>query len=486
MKTIRTIVLLGLFFIGSFQLYAQSPWIPQIVNNVSRDSLFATMADLQPMNRVNAANSMVPANYLKNRLQQYDVDTVFFHYFKASTPPNVVAIRYGIQHPNEYYVMGAHYDAVVPGAGADDNASGTAAVIEMARVSKDYNLDRSLIMILFAAEEVGLWGSTAFVDSAVNHFNMLGMINLDMIAYSHNNLDSAVSVGYRHLSSGLFNTYFNATTLYVPELQITTDSMSVVLYASDHAPFWQKNIPALFLIENLDFFGGAFNPYYHTFADTIGRGANSPWLAEKITRSAVATLLWLLNPTSPSGPLPVTLAAWNGAFTEQNTVQLSWRTASEYNNSYFEVQRDEGNDHFRTLGTIPGAGTSNVMQHYTFTDLQPMVPVSRYRLVQIDYDGSKTTSPVLEVQTYHRDLLSIQNLYYQHNQIQLVVHHPTEKPLLVELITTGGVPVSRTAHNEIGTSVQLTVNAPGSPGLYLVRVSDGVSSDIKRIVVTGR
>ncbi|MFO7722224.1 MAG: M20/M25/M40 family metallo-hydrolase [Bacteroidales bacterium] len=297
MKTFRSLFLM-LIFATAQTLAAQNPWIQPIVQSVSGDSIFATIADLQPMDRVNANNSMVPANYLKQRLQAYRMDTVFFQYFKPNTPPNVVAIRYGTVQPNEYWVMGGHYDAVVPGAGADDNASGTAAVIEMARVINDYELEKSLILVLFSAEEVGLWGSKAFVDSAVNHFNIAGMINLDMIAYSHALADSSVSVCWRYFCAGLMQDYLTATGIYVPELEVDQDSVSVVLYASDHAPFWAKMIPALFLIENSDRFGGAFNPYYHQFSDTIGLGANSKWLAEKITRSAIAALMVITKPFS--------------------------------------------------------------------------------------------------------------------------------------------------------------------------------------------
>ncbi len=277
---------------------AQNPWIQPIVQSVSGDSIFATIAELQTMDRVSSNNCMVASYYLQQRLWDCKPDTVFFQYFKPGTPPNVIGIWYGTLLPNEYWVMGAHYDAVLPYAGADDNGSGTAAVLEMARVIAEYELEKSLMLVLFSAEEVGLWGSNAFVDSAINYFNIQGMINLDMIAYSHNLMDSSVSVCWKHFCSGLMQDYQTACSLYVPELIIETDSTSGLIYASDHAPFWSKMIPALFLIENSDRWGGAFNPYYHQLSDTIGMGANSNWLAEKISRSAIATLLLITSPYS--------------------------------------------------------------------------------------------------------------------------------------------------------------------------------------------
>jgi hypothetical protein len=305
---------------------AQTPWIQPIVESVSGDSIFATMSEMQPMDRVNSHNSMVPADYLKQRLLDYQLDTVFFQHFKPNTPPNVVGIRYGTMEPDTFWLMGAHYDAVVPGAGADDNASGTAAVIEMARVIRGYELEKSLILVLFSAEEVGLWGSTAFVDSAINHIHVSGMINLDMIAYSHNFTDSSVSVGVRPLCAGMLQIFNQACSLYVPEIKIETDSTSGILYASDHAPFWSAGIPGLFLIENLDRWGGTFNPWYHQPADTIGRGANSKWLAEKITSAAIATLMFLTEPYSTisvpqTKPSPLSISVYPNPATNTLSVK---------------------------------------------------------------------------------------------------------------------------------------------------------------------
>lgn len=296
---IRKHLLLPFIFLAAILTSgAQNPWIQPIVQSVSGDSLFATIADLQAMDRVNTSNSLLPAQYLKQRLSGYDMDTVFFHFYKPNTPPNVVAIRYGTQDPNEYWIMGGHYDAVVPNAGADDNASGTAAVVEMARVIKEYEIEKSLILVLFSAEEVGLWGSKAFADSALGVISIAGMINLDMIAYSHNLEDSSVSVGWKYFADNLMQDFITATGQYVPELHIQQDSTSGILNASDHASFWSHLIPAIFLIENLDRWGGTFNPWYHQYADTIGKGANSKWLAERITQSAIATLLWETDPFS--------------------------------------------------------------------------------------------------------------------------------------------------------------------------------------------
>lgn len=325
-----TFVYIVLFF-GFFNAFSQNPWIQPIVQSVKADTIFATIADLQTMDRVTASNSSVPQAYLKQRLEDFGMDTVFYHYYKPNTPPNVVGIRYGTQNPSEFWLLGGHYDAVLAGAGADDNASGTAGVLEMGRVLQDYEIKKSLILVLFSGEEVGLWGSKAFADSAVNVINMAGMINMDMIAYSHNLEDSSVSACWKYFASDLMQDFLTGVSQYVPELKVDQDSTSSVLYASDHAPFWTHLIPALFLIENSDRWGGSFNPWYHQLADTIGKGANSPWLAEKITRAAIAALLINIEPFSTisvpeSGESATSFSYYPNPASSHITIQLPFNS----------------------------------------------------------------------------------------------------------------------------------------------------------------
>ncbi len=80
------------------------------------------------------------------------------------------------------YLVGAHYDSV-DNPGADDNASGVAAVMEQARVLTQYQFDASLVFVAFDREEQGLHGAYAYV-AAHDPAGIQGMLNLDMIAYN--------------------------------------------------------------------------------------------------------------------------------------------------------------------------------------------------------------------------------------------------------------------------------------------------------------
>lgn len=122
-------------------------------------------------------------------------DTSFFLPFRGGEYTNVVGIIEGCdpQLKNEYIVLGAHYDhlGVRDGEvynGADDNASGSAALIEVARhlVSRKQELRRSVIIAGFDAEEIGLYGSKALaehLDTLVGISNVKLMMSLDMVGW---------------------------------------------------------------------------------------------------------------------------------------------------------------------------------------------------------------------------------------------------------------------------------------------------------------
>jgi Iap family predicted aminopeptidase len=194
------------------------------------------------------------------------------------------------------FILGAHYDSWERNApGADDNASGTAGVMEAARVLSDYGSAYSLIFILFSHEEEGVMGSKYFVSTNKNIINMVGMINFDMISYEREGDDIDVAIGYNSISSDLKNTYINSLTTYVPGLLYKSYSYPECIDAlwSDHSSFWDAGIPALKLIDEMMFDSVDFNPYIHSNSDTIGLSANSKISAELITKSAVATLMEL-------------------------------------------------------------------------------------------------------------------------------------------------------------------------------------------------
>ena len=80
------------------------------------------------------------------------------------------------------------------------------------------------------------------------------------------------------------------------------------------------------------------------------------------------------------------------------SVNVSWATAIEKNNAWFEVQRSAIGEVFETVGTVKGQGNTSSAHNYAFVDSRPLAGLSYYRLRQVDTDGTTAYSPVAAVQ----------------------------------------------------------------------------------------
>jgi hypothetical protein len=195
----------------------------------------------------------------------------------VSFPPNVVAVLRGSdpQLRDEYVVLSAHFDHVGIGRpvagdsifnGADDNASGTAALLEVAKAfsSLPERPRRSVIFLHVSGEEHGLLGSRWYSDNpTVPIGSIVANVNADMI--SRNAPDTIVVIGKGYSTLG---TVVNAAGARHPELGLTVaDDLwpnERFFYRSDHFNFARLEIPSLF------FFSGVHEDY-HRPSDTVER-----------------------------------------------------------------------------------------------------------------------------------------------------------------------------------------------------------------------
>jgi Iap family predicted aminopeptidase len=162
---------------------------------------------------------------------------------EQSTGVNVVATRPGGE---QTLVVGGHIDSVAAGPGANDNASGTAVVLELARVMASRPTPYTLQFVGFDAEEIGLIGSSHFVSqlSEAQKRSIVAMINLDMVGVGS---ESRVG-GSEHLV-GLAQAAAGRAGLSVGLLGENG--------GSDHASFTRAGIPGLFIHRTND-------PNYHS------------------------------------------------------------------------------------------------------------------------------------------------------------------------------------------------------------------------------
>lgn len=169
---------------------------------------------------------------------------------------------------SEYIVIGAHYDHLGYGGdhsgsrrpdnheihnGADDNASGVAAVLELSKemAARGEN-QRSLIFLAFGAEELGLLGSKHFVKSSfVQNKNIQIMLNMDMVGRL-DKIDKQISIGGTHTAVGLEESIENI----LKSTQLNYTFSPEGYGPSDHSSFYVNDIPVLF------FFTGAHSDYH--------------------------------------------------------------------------------------------------------------------------------------------------------------------------------------------------------------------------------
>ena len=235
---------------------------------------------------------------------------------------NVVGELSGTKSPEKIYIIGAHYDHLEGDRpGGDDNASGTAGVLEAARVLSQYQFESTIRFICFNAEEDGLWGSKDYVKNHVipNGENIAGMINLDLILRPGSDVDSLSVIDAEletqriHDASFAWTRAFRLAAIdYVPSL-IVDETIIDGESSSDNDSFLKEGYPAFLVIENSDPDWDKANPYIHDFEDASDRLANDPEspsgvtydyaFATDITRTAVALIA--REAKLVSGPAPL-------------------------------------------------------------------------------------------------------------------------------------------------------------------------------------
>ncbi len=198
---------------------------------------------------------------------------------------NVIAFKPGSVYPDKQIVIGAHFDAVPDCPGADDNASGTATVLELARVLQDVVLPMSVTFIAFDSEESWMYGSYHYADNAVARGDdIVLMINPDMIAHLTNSDKAKLYYGEE---SGYAGFWIDMAEQYAGITGYYSGST-----ASDHLPFQEAGYDVIFVQEY------NFSTNYHDPSD-ISANLNFDYM----TRMVQATLATAYNVASAPPPV---------------------------------------------------------------------------------------------------------------------------------------------------------------------------------------
>jgi len=386
---------------------SQSPIIQSVINETNLDSLIFFVEELsgeaqtiiggspytiQARSKYQPVANDKAADYIKQKLNSYGLAT-FDQQGWSSTGRNVYGVQTGTHFPNQKYIICAHYDDRPTGPiapGADDNASGTAAVLEAARILTQYQAKYTILYALWDEEEDGLDGSEYFANQAyIAGDSILGVINLDMIAWDSNS-DYIADLHTRPIGTSIFlkDKMVEINNLY--NLGLALDVKNPGGGGSDHVSFWNYNYGAILLIED----GSDFNAYYHTINDKV-QYFNQPYFL-MMSKTAIGTFATLAELTDN---VPVELASFS-AIALNDGVKLEWTTASELNNNGFEIERSLNNQaEFVTIGFVEGNGTTTKINNYSYTDRLELAETRSifYRLKQIDYDGTFSYSNVVSI-----------------------------------------------------------------------------------------
>jgi len=248
--------------------------------------------------------------YTFEHFQALGLNPYYFHYDLPGygEKRNVVAEQAGQLEPEGIVLIVGHLDSTSTdpynlAPGADDNASGSAGLMQAADVLSKASFDYTIRYVLFTGEEQGLYGSEAYAKHLFDlGEKILAVINVDMIGTDNDQ----VPVMDVHIRQGNPNDLAIAdlltTVIDLYQLDLIPETVQYSYLWSDHIPFWEFGYPAIMSTEDYD----DHSPYYHTTGDRLST-LNLNYNAE-VLRAVVGVVAHLARPSRPySAYLPLNI-----------------------------------------------------------------------------------------------------------------------------------------------------------------------------------
>jgi hypothetical protein len=187
-----------------------------------------------------------------------------------------------------------------------------------------------------------------------------------------------------------------------------------------------------------------------------------------------------------SSPLPITLLDFTGECLTK-TVEIKWSTLSEINNESFILEKSNNGHLFSTLATIEGAGTTNTLHTYSFLDESDHKSTVYYRLIQIDFDGKSTTSPIIAVgecteKQQHLSTAAHFNISQQNIQVFIDSYTPSDFSITIHNIA-GSIVAFKDIVSSIGKN-QIAFDGLSLPaGIYMVAIRNHENFFSHKIII---
>ena len=267
-----------LVFISLSFLFTASAQTPlDIVNAVDLDSMYLTLQEFSGETATTVdgesvvilsrgqANNDLAADYLVEQFNAMNTLSVNDQAFNTNGR-NIVATQLGQTNPDDIYIICAHYDSVADYC-ADDNASGVAAVLEIARILSTQCMENTLVYALWDEEEIGLLGADYYATLAqTNGATILGVLNIDMMGYDGDN-DNDFDIDVRPIANSIAIKDDLLNLLADYEFNLNANVVNPGTPASDHSKFWNKGYSAVLVGES--WANDDQTPYYHSSGDRL-------------------------------------------------------------------------------------------------------------------------------------------------------------------------------------------------------------------------
>ncbi len=288
--------------------YRNDSIIEEALSRINVDSIEYQLQWLEDMGTrfLMAPNHKNVSERIKARFESYGMTEVRLDSFQCNTNINYSILNYdtttwqynveakiiGTLYPDEELIVMGHHDNVqldsdpeIYTPGADDNASGTVAALEIARVlmQMNYQPERTIIFLTTAAEELMYFGDAGSrhyaYEAADSGKNIWGVINNDMIAYDNgsNNITLSNVIGSEEIT-GVAEMITETYTNLNPMVDYPNPSSG-----ADLQPFIEVGYHGVYLMESV------FNPYYHTELDLVAN-VDLDYLTEAIKISCGTVL----------------------------------------------------------------------------------------------------------------------------------------------------------------------------------------------------
>jgi hypothetical protein len=380
--------------------------IVQMVSLVEADSVLARIQALQDFQTryAYASNRLEVAQWIQQQFQDFglaDAQLQEFSY-NGTQQYNVSATLPGSLYPDQYIVIGGHHDSTcratsgdpyITAPGADDNASGTVAVLEIARVMmlSGYQPKVSIRFNTYAAEEQGLRGSD--FDAAATYAagdDIRLMINFDMVANnSHTPSDWQVRLMPYDGCLDYTDYAIQATEQYT-SLDAWADQSWWNSASSDSYSYWQRGYNAIY------FFEADFSPVYHSVDDIVAN-LDPLYCAEVVKGALACAAIFGDMDNEPAAPvaLPASnvstdsfLAGWDPVLGAQGYIlDVYTYEPGETASDLFFSEYLEGNYNNKALEIFNGTGAAvdlddYILQYYSGASTSPTISLELSGLLE--------------------------------------------------------------------------------------------------------